>query len=198
LETLNQALYVVTTALLLPVLVMIMILLGWAAILLGGFLREAVERRRVRRQLDAAVDKARSDAPRAEILSMLDQSRSGVAWSFCQHAQHSSKPHVLSKALEDLESDIAAALAKLSFVTRVAPMLGLMGTLIPLGPALLGLANGDMKVLSTNLVVAFTATVVGLLISGVAYGIGLARRTWYERDISDIEFVFRDVLPRNS
>jgi hypothetical protein len=38
--------------------------------------------------------------------------------------------------------------------------------------------------------------VVGLLISGIAYGMGLARRTWYARDISDIEFLFQDCLPK--
>jgi biopolymer transport protein ExbB/TolQ len=64
-----------------------------------------------------------------------------------------------------------------------------MGTLIPLGPALSGLSSGDMASLAANLVVAFTATVVGLLISGVAYGVGLARRTWYSRDLTDLEFV---------
>jgi biopolymer transport protein ExbB/TolQ len=78
----------------------------------------------------------------------------------------------------------------------VAPILGLMGTLIPLGPALSGLANGNMQALSGNLIVAFTATVVGLLISGVAYGMGLARRTWYASDLSSLEFIVDAITER--
>ena len=74
-------------------------------------------------------------------------------------------------------------------------MLGLMGTLIPLGPALSGLSSGDMSALGSNLVVAFTATVVGLLISGVAYGVGLLRRVWYARDLTDLEFIATRLTP---
>jgi biopolymer transport protein ExbB/TolQ len=48
-----------------------------------------------------------------------------------------------------------------------------------------------MASLAGNLIVAFTATVIGLLISGVAYGVGLARRTWYSRDLTDLEFATR-------
>lgn len=74
-------------------------------------------------------------------------------------------------------------------------MLGLMGTLIPLGPALMGLASGNVAEMARNLVVAFTATVVGLLVSGATYGIGLARRTWYARDVSDLEFLSQRLAP---
>ncbi len=43
---------------------------------------------------------------------------------------------------------------------RNGPALGLMGTLIPLGPALVGLAVGDIQTMSTNLVIAFSTTVI--------------------------------------
>jgi biopolymer transport protein ExbB/TolQ len=71
-----------------------------------------------------------------------------------------------------------------------------MGTLIPLGPALTGLASGDMKVMAQNLVVAFTTTVIGILIGSLAYGIGLVRRGWYARDLSDLEFICRRLTPQ--
>jgi biopolymer transport protein ExbB/TolQ len=70
-----------------------------------------------------------------------------------------------------------------------------MGTLIPLGPALSALANGNIQALSGNLIVAFTATVVGLLVSGVAYGMGLARRIWYASDMTSLEFIAETMAP---
>ncbi len=39
-----------------------------------------------------------------------------------------------------------------------------MGTLIPLSPALEGLANGDVATLTDNLRLAFSITVLGLLV----------------------------------
>jgi len=51
-----------------------------------------------------------------------------------------------------------------------------MGTLIPLSPALAGLARGDVEQLSDNLRVAFSITVLGLLIGAIAFGISLVPR----------------------
>ena len=64
-----------------------------------------------------------------------------------------------------------------------------MGTLIPLGPALHVLASGDTRVRAHNLVIAFPTTIRGGLIGSIAYGMGLVRRAWYARDLSDIEFI---------
>jgi hypothetical protein len=38
-------------------------------------------------------------------------------------------------------------------------------------------------------VIAFAATVFGILVGGFAYAAGLVRRAWYEQDLSDLEFV---------
>ena len=98
-------------------------------------------------------------------------------------------PLGVKKCLDDLEIDVARRLARLSLATRVGPMLGLVGTLIPLGPALTGLATGNMDVLAGNLIIAFTTTVFGILVGGFAYGVCLVRRAWYEQDLSDLEFL---------
>lgn len=37
-----------------------------------------------------------------------------------------------------------------------------MGTLIPMGPALIGLSGGDIKSMADNPVIAFATTVIGL------------------------------------
>ena len=98
-------------------------------------------------------------------------------------------PLGVKKCLDNLEIDVARRLARLSLATRVGPMLGLVGTLIPLGPALTGLATGNMDVLAGNLIIAFTTTVFGILVGGFAYGTCLVRRAWYEQDLSDLEFL---------
>src|SRR5262249_39926041 len=93
------------------------------------------------------------------------------------------------KCLDDLEIEIARRMSSLAFATRVGPMLGLVGTLLPLGPALRGLASEDLSSLASNLEIAFTTTVFGLLIGGFAYAASGVRRKWYEQDISDLEYV---------
>lgn len=93
----------------------------------------------------------------------------------------------LAGRLAEAELHAAAALARAEVGVRLGPVLGLMGTLIPLGPALRGLARGDLEGAISQLVVAFSTTVVGLLISAVAFCTHLARRSWYARDLADLE-----------
>ncbi|MBU0925314.1 MotA/TolQ/ExbB proton channel family protein [bacterium] len=73
------------------------------------------------------------------------------------------------------------------FITRLAPMLGLMGTLIPLGPGLAALGDGDVKILSTAMSVAFDTTVLGLLSGMTGFVISRLRRRWYDKALSLME-----------
>ncbi|MCY0963887.1 MotA/TolQ/ExbB proton channel family protein [Parathalassolituus penaei] len=72
-------------------------------------------------------------------------------------------------------------LERSDLLTRSGPILGLMGTLIPLGPGLTALGNGNIDILATALTVAFDTTVMGLLIGLLAYVISRVRRRWYEQ-----------------
>jgi len=72
-------------------------------------------------------------------------------------------------------------------VARLGPMLGLMGTLIPLGPGLEALAMGDVAQLARQMTVAFDTTVVGLAAGVLGFAVGRLRRRWYEEAIDAVE-----------
>lgn len=65
-------------------------------------------------------------------------------------------------------------------LARIGPMLGLMGTLIPLGPGLSALGQGDLDVLARAVITAFDTTVLGLLVGISAFIVGRFRRRWYD------------------
>lgn len=73
------------------------------------------------------------------------------------------------------------------FITKLAPMLGLMGTLIPLGPGLAALGEGNIKILSTAMSVAFDTTVLGLLCGMIGFIISRLRRRWYDKALTLME-----------
>ena len=72
-------------------------------------------------------------------------------------------------------------------LARVAPMLGLMGTLIPLGPGIAALSRGEFEVLARAVSVAFDTTVIGLAVGIVGFVIGRLRRRWYDRVLAELE-----------
>jgi len=100
-----------------------------------------------------------------------------------------------AKALADFDLASLRKLERSRMLVRFGPALGLMGTLIPLSPALDGLAKGDVAALSENLRVAFSVTVLGLLIGAVAFAISLVRDRLYAQDLSDLEFVAASLDP---
>ena len=94
-----------------------------------------------------------------------------------------------AKALADFDLRSMRKLERSRLLVRFGPALGLMGTLIPLSPALEGLAEGDVAQLSDNLRAAFSVTVLGLLIGAIAFSISLVRDRLYAQDLSDLEYV---------
>lgn len=72
-------------------------------------------------------------------------------------------------------------------LARVGPMLGLMGTLIPLGPGLAALGRGELDVLAQAVTVAFNTTVLGLLAGILGFLIGRMRRRWYDAAMEELE-----------
>jgi biopolymer transport protein ExbB/TolQ len=105
------------------------------------------------------------------------------------HARIPGGDHRLSKALADFDFDAQRRLARTRLLVRAGPALGLMGTLIPLSPALTGLAQGNVSRLSSNLRIAFSVTVLGLLVGAVAFGLSLYRDRMYGQDLSDLEYL---------
>lgn len=189
-ELLHATFYRISNALLVPTLLVLLCLAAWIALMSGGLLRELASRRAVRRACGSARRSLQQGLPAATVWQSLAACPAGLpARLVGEVGDFRHDPVETSKCFDDLESDVTAALAKLTWITRTAPMLGLMGTLIPLGPALTGLATGDMSALSGNLVVAFTATVLGVLIGCVSFTLGTIRRNWYHRDLSDLEHV---------
>ena len=190
-QYISNALYHVSSALLLPVMLAVVALFLASLTMLGGFIREAMDRRQTRQTLRAAAElAARSPSDPSAVWIMLSFTPSGLSRSLSRAASAAPGHRLaLEKGLADLETDIAARLGRIGFVTRVGPMLGLLGTLIPFGPALAGLSNGDVRELSANLVAAFATTVVGLLAGSISFGVGSWRRAWYAGDFDDLHYI---------
>lgn len=72
-------------------------------------------------------------------------------------------------------------------------MLGLMGTLIPMGPALVGLASGDIVSMAYNMQVAFATTVVGIAVAAVGLVTMQVDKRFYARSFANLDFVFQKI-----
>jgi biopolymer transport protein ExbB/TolQ len=102
----------------------------------------------------------------------------------------------IENTLQEYELEISGLLDKTRVLVRVGPMLGLMGTLIPMGAALLALSKGDLGQMADCLIIAFGTTVAGLAIGVLAYVISVVRERWYAEDTKDMAYI-AELLMRN-
>src|SRR5215217_574944 len=200
----ENVIFDIAEALRVPVLILALLALAISLIELGAFLVElARRRRRDYAKLESASIEARAALERGDETSAKAALRP-VAWSTSmarslafiidQWGQRGSGDR-LAKGLTDFDFRSLKRLERTRLLVRAGPALGLMGTLIPLSPALDGLAKGDTEELSDNLRVAFSVTVLGLLIGAVAFAISLVRDRLYGQDLSDLEFVAATIAP---
>lgn len=104
------------------------------------------------------------------------QGRALLAW--WQSNQQASDDELDVRAHKELE---AARIA-----TRVAPMLGLVATMIPMGPAMKSLSDGNLGAVSQNLMVAFSAVILALIAASITYLVVNVRRRWLAEEILEI------------
>ncbi|WP_258868260.1 MotA/TolQ/ExbB proton channel family protein [Alkalilimnicola ehrlichii] len=88
---------------------------------------------------------------------------------------------------DDLELWILRRLEALRITTRSAPMLGLVATMIPMGPALLALSTNQTDGVGENLVIAFAAVILALLSASIAFAVLIVRRRWLLTELRQIE-----------
>ena len=81
-------------------------------------------------------------------------------------------------------------------ISKLSPMFGLLGTLVPLGPGLMALGEGNTALLSQSLLIAFDTTSAGVLIAAVALVIAQIRRQWYRNYAQVLESLMEVILDK--
>ena len=184
---LKSFIFIVSSALLYPVLALLSLLMCWVVVQAGRVFSEWIERRR---------SATRSSLDLLQRLEAGDWTRAGVPGRVGEYflrvrglADDGLKEVKVSALLEEYTLAAYRSLDLLKVVVRVGPGLGLIGTLIPMGTGLSALGQGDVERLSADLVVAFTTTVVGLFEGMLAYFFFTVRKRWVERDVMDMEVI---------
>jgi biopolymer transport protein ExbB/TolQ len=197
-DDLYQAIFRASEALEVPVILLALVSLAWVVVEVGAFVVETARRRR--RSLSGLVtaaenarghlDKGDRAAAKADLEAVAWGPAMGeVLVEFAALAGTPGAEPRLAKLLADFDFGRQRRLSRTRLLVRIGPALGLMGTLIPLSPALEGLASGDVATLSDNLRLAFSITVLGLLIGAAAFALSLFRDRIYGQDFSDLEYV---------
>lgn len=186
---------VISQSLTIPVLIILSIMFIITVVMLGMVISEYTSRKRVSvetiSKLIYDINNAISIDELARIVnnSTLPQSQKKVMNNIIQaHSLSELSREALARRLVETEEEKTEnTLQKTDIITKIGPTLGLMGTLIPMGPGLAALGAGDITTLAQSLTVAFDTTIVGIGSGALAYVLSKVRRGWYEHYLSDLD-----------
>lgn len=181
---LHSAIYLISSILLYPALVILLISFIMLVVSAGAFLAEWAERARLKTP-------APDDWPAILRGRRVLHHYMGATLERLQTILGGPRPtwEEVETLLAHTRRRFQKKLEHLRILVRVGPSVGLIGTLIPMSTGLAALSQGDMSRLSSDLVLAFTTTVVGLAVGVTAFVLYTVRSRWLESDLEILTLV---------
>ncbi len=185
----SDILYWISTGLLVPVIVLLIVLFVRSLLLIGSFFGQYMAIRKTEALLKQELDSLTIDKL-PELRGKLPSKSGSLVMTYIHRilAMKDNPAHV-QRLLAEYEITADKDLAISKTLTKMGPMLGLMGTLIPMGPALVGLSTGDISSMAYNMQVAFATTVVGLFAAAIGFITQQVKQRWYLQDMTNLEFL---------
>ena len=192
-DIITNWLYWLTTGLLVPVIVFLLILFVKSLLLAGSFYGTYINRAKNKQKIKEAIEnKIAGDFIKE--FELTNYSNGPLVIYINKIKEKKSSKALFNKLLGDYEILADTDLGKSKSLTKLGPMLGLMGTLIPMGPALVGLASGDVATMAHNMQVAFATTVLGVFIGAIGFITLQIKQRWYADDMNTLEYLTDAIL----
>lgn len=184
----SNVLFWISNGLLVPVIVGLLYFFVNSILLLGIFFNQYLTHSKQTKLLKKTLDSLRADDMEKLKVEAGKLPQSNFT-DFLHNIIEAPSKAYSNRLLADYEVRADAELGKYKLLTKFGPILGLMGTLIPMGPALAGLATGDVASMAYNMQIAFATTVVGLFVGAIGYVLLQIKQRWFVAELADLEFI---------
>ena len=196
-NAISAIMFWISTGLLVPVIVLLILLFFRSLLLVGSFFGQYVSIRKtdklIREQMETLhvnnIDQFAEKLP--------EKSNSLVVMFMKRILAEQQNKAQVQRLLANFEIAADKDLAISKTLTKLGPILGLMGTLIPMGPALVGLSTGDIASMAYNMQVAFATTVIGLVAGAIGFLTQQVKQRWYLQDMTNLECLVEVLNEKN-
>ena len=192
-ETISNVLFWISNGLLVPDIVLLILLFVKALLLVGGFFGQYVGMRRTDKLIHDEIEGLSTSGLETFRQRLPEKNPSPVVVYARRLLDAGADRPLKDKLLSEFEIHADKDMAWSRYLAKLGPMLGLMGTLIPMGPALVGLSTGDIGSMAYNMQVAFATTVVGMVSAAIGYFTEQVKQRWYLKDLTALQYL-SDVL----
>ena len=197
---LGKVLHSMTSVLQIPVVIILILFIAAILVATGWIISEYMnEHKHMQVQLPKLLDEIRAGEQSIEEIigtSGLLKTQKKALIEITKHSDFNDLmlESLAANLLEREQERYDAKLKPTDLLSKLGPMFGLLGTLIPLGPGIIALGQGDTMTLSQSLMTAFDTTIAGLIVAAIAIVISTIRRGWYNNYMSVLETVMDCVV----
>ena len=202
-ESVNSILRAIIANLQTPVVIILLVLMAATVIVTGTFVFEFfVEHRKLRADVPKLIEtmnttKIRDLSDLIKQNELLPRQKKALNQLIREDKMDSENREIYAaQLLFEEEEHYQKYLRWPQMISKLGPMFGLLGTLVPLGPGLMALSEGNTALLSQSLLIAFDTTSAGVVIAAVALVITQIRKQWYRSYAQALESMMEVILDK--
>jgi biopolymer transport protein ExbB/TolQ len=188
-EYVSNLMFWISNGLLIPVIVGLLFFFCKAIFMLGGLFNLYLQRNKQEKSLQTCLNELNKEniSDFRTTLEKVPQTQFAKT-ALLLLDEHDSEAH-RSRHISEFEIQADKMIGKSKVLVKFGPILGLMGTLIPMGPALVGLSTGDIDSMAYNMQVAFATTVLGLFTGAAGFLLTQIQQRWNTIDLINLDFI---------
>ncbi|MCO5248897.1 MAG: MotA/TolQ/ExbB proton channel family protein [Chitinophagales bacterium] len=185
----SKILFWIANSLLIPDIILLILLFLRSLLYLGAFYNQFTTRLKIKKKTDPLLWQS-GDIDLEAVKSILPSKDNSIYIKYLRKmTERELNDGYIEFVLSNFENEAEKDLITSKLLSKLGPVLGLIGTLIAMSPALVGLSTGDISGMAYNMQVVFATTVVGLIVSAIGLFTLHFKKRWYANEVSDLEYL---------
>lgn len=192
-EIISKVLFWVANSLLIPDIIILLILFARSLLLLGSFYNQFIVKRNNNKKINPVIENLTQEKLK-DLQATLPSKNNSLYIKYLRTLlENTTHEAYADYTISNFENEVDKDLSLSKMLAKLGPVLGLIGTLIAMSPALVGLSSGDISGMAYNMQVVFATTVVGLVVSAIGLVTLQVKQRWYAKEVNNLDYVARVV-----
>ena len=195
-DTISKVLFWVSNSLLIPDVIVLLVLFGRSLLLVGSFYNQLITKFKNDKTFEDVIKKLTPNTI-PELKKLLPEKNNSLYVKYMRDLlNHEPSVAYSDFLISNFENEAEKDISTSKLLAKIGPVLGLIGTLIAMSPALTGLSSGDISGMAYNMQVVFATTVVGLVVSLIGLVTLQFKQRWYAKETNNLDYIAQ-ILTQN-
>ena len=196
-DTISEILFWVANSLLIPDIIALLLLFIRSLLLVGSFYNHFITKQKNDKLLNNLIQNLSAEKVE-DLKSILPQKDNSLYIKYLRKLLSREPSEAYSEYLiSNFETEADKDLSVSKILAKIGPVLGLIGTLIAMSPALVNLSSGDVSGMAYNMQIVFATTVIGLVVSMVGLITLQFKQRWYSQESNHLFFISQILIEKS-